>query len=85
MGNEEQRLARIEVHVEYIRAAIEAWDERCAAHRADVEDQIDSRLAGLADGAEFARSLRWLLLLGAKLVGLAAAVAGIAKVAITLG
>jgi len=80
MGVEEQRLARIEVHVEYIRAAIESWDERCASHRADVEDQLDERIGRFAQGAEFAASLRSLLVLSAKLVGVGAAIAGIVRV-----
>jgi hypothetical protein len=84
MGNEEQRLARIEVHVEYIRAAIESWDERCAAHRADVEDQLDERMRDIKDGAMFAASLRSLLVLSAKLIGVGAAVAGIARVVMSM-
>jgi len=77
MSDDHERLARIETHLEYIRKALETSGSQCMANRAALR-------AELAPGAEFAMSLRWLLALGAKLIAIAAAVAGIVKVALAL-
>jgi len=84
-SDNEGRLARIETHLEYIRGSLDTWDERCSAHRAAVARDVARDISTLRDGAEFAASLRWLLVLSAKLIGIGAAIAGIVKVALALG
>lgn len=69
MSDGDERLARIETHLEYIRRSLEAWDERCAGHRLE----IDERIAPVVQAKDTALVL-------SKLLGVVACVLGILKV-----
>ena len=76
----DERLARMETHLEYIRAAITGWDDKCANHRKD----RDEKSAQIRAGAEFALFLRSVLSMSAKLIAIVGVVAGIVKAALAL-